>query len=532
MKLLDEVNVSVIPTSASKKFVLNGVTKVYPVYKIKISDLYYNDQNDRIATWISQYKTEHGDEYLGLLKKEQYNEVIEKFIVSSNPQSIEKTQNNIEILGQREPGVVLNDGRVIDGNRRFTCIRRLFKKNPVNCWFEAIILDLDIVNDKKRIKMLELTIQHGEEKKVDYNHLERLVGVYQDIVDSKLLTIEEYAQSTNETVAETKKRVDASMILAEFLEYIGMPKQFYVAREYQIVSLISDMLDLFKKCNSKEMVDHVKEIVFLNLMMGTIGEERKYIKNLGQIISNGYFDEYYKKQKEIGDKIEERRSTQELENLLDLKQFCKNNVDVVDDLNDSLDDVLLESRRTETHNKPAQIVTKTIKSLNEIDLNVVNNLNQLEKDVVINQVRKLSRMINKIDEAAGNEIQAEVPEKKQTVEDAIKFSSVIAKPLKYNESIIYVAPTAITSLCFKATIKCSNLSETKFINFADDKFEAMSPEYEINNGENSILVELNSKVSSSKKCYLIVKSRDCNSHEANIVYEIDVDIAFNGDFGF
>lgn len=311
-----------------------------------------------------------------------------------------------------------------------------------------------------------------------------------------------------------------------------MPKQFYVAREYQIVSLISDMLDLFKKCNSKEMVDHVKEIVFLNLMMGTIGEERKYIKSLGQIISNGYFNEYYKKQKEIGDKIEERRSTQELENLLDLKQFCRNNVDVVDDLNDSLDDVLLESRRTETHNKPAQIVTKTIKSLNEIDLNVVNNLNPLEKDVVINQVRKLSRMINKIDEAAGNEIQAEVPEKKQTVEDAIKISSLIAKPLKYNESIIYVAPTAITSLCFKATIKCSNLSETKFINFADDKFEAMCPEYEINNGENSILVELNSKVSSSKKCYLIVKSRDCDSHEANIVYKIDVDIAFNGDFGF
>ena len=67
MKLLDKINITVIPTNASKKFVLNGAAKVYPVYKIKIDELYYNDQNDRIATWISQYKNEYGNDYLNLL---------------------------------------------------------------------------------------------------------------------------------------------------------------------------------------------------------------------------------------------------------------------------------------------------------------------------------------------------------------------------------------------------------------------------------------------------------------------------------
>ena len=68
--------------------------------------------------------------------------------------------------------------------------------------------------------MLELSIQHGEEKKVDYNPIDRLVGVYQDIVETQLLTVEEYAYSTNETVFEVKKRIESAMLLVEFLDFI------------------------------------------------------------------------------------------------------------------------------------------------------------------------------------------------------------------------------------------------------------------------------------------------------------------------
>lgn len=533
MKLLDKINITVFPTNASKKFVLNGVTKIYPIYKIKIDELYYNDQNDRIATWISQYKNEYGNDYLNLLNIENYNDVIEKFVISSNPQSIEKTQNNIEILGQREPGVVLNDGRIIDGNRRFTCIRRLYKKNPCNCWFEAIILDLDINNDKKRIKMLELTIQHGEEKKVDYNHLERLVGVYQDVVDTKLLTVEEYSQSTNESIAETRKRVEAATILAEYLEYIGMPKQFHIAREYQIVSLISDMLEVFKKCSSQEMINRVKEVVFINLLMGTIGDERKYTKNLNQIIVNGNFDEYYKEQKKIETRINNRRSTQQFDSLIDLKMFSKTNVDIVQDLSDSFDEILLDSKRTETHSKPSQIFTKSIKSLNEIDLNIVNNLTPVEKEVVVNQIKKLNRMVNKINEVAGGSVQEPITEVKQKVEDHIKNSNTLTiKPIKCGESFNYISPLKITSLCFKTIIDCSNLSKAKTALFTNEDYEPISDSFEICNGENELLVELNSKISLNNKCYLVIRDKDYSNNEANIIYEIAIDISFVGDFGF
>ena len=192
----------VIKTGLSKKITINGVTKAYPVYKVRLDMLFYNDQNDRIATWISQYKSENGIDSFADLDREEFNSIIERFIVQSNEAAIEKTQLNISLVNQREPGVTLSDGRIIDGNRRFTCLRRLSKENTEFNWFETVILETNIESDRKQIKMLELAIQHGEEKKVDYNPIDRLVGVYQDIIDTELFVQVKYFAIRSNTSQE------------------------------------------------------------------------------------------------------------------------------------------------------------------------------------------------------------------------------------------------------------------------------------------------------------------------------------------
>jgi len=50
---------AVLKTTLTRKLTVDGLTKAYPVYKVKLDWLFYNDQNDRIATWISQYKAQH-----------------------------------------------------------------------------------------------------------------------------------------------------------------------------------------------------------------------------------------------------------------------------------------------------------------------------------------------------------------------------------------------------------------------------------------------------------------------------------------
>ena len=182
-------------TEMTRKLTLDGVTKAYPVYRVHLDSLYYNDQNDRIATYISQYRSEHDGAAPDPSDREGYNAVIEQFIIDSNPDAIRKTRTNIEMVGQREPGVVLSDGRVIDGNRRFTCLRRLQRVSPDPLYFETVLMDMDIRADRKQIKLLELAIQHGEEKKVDYDQIDYAIGTWRDITETGLLTVEEYAAS-------------------------------------------------------------------------------------------------------------------------------------------------------------------------------------------------------------------------------------------------------------------------------------------------------------------------------------------------
>lgn len=62
-----------------------------------------------------------------------------------------------------------------------------------------------------------MAIQHGEEKKVDYDLIDYAVGTYRDVIQTKLLSVEEYAASTNESAADVRKRIEIAGIISEFL---------------------------------------------------------------------------------------------------------------------------------------------------------------------------------------------------------------------------------------------------------------------------------------------------------------------------
>ena len=231
-------------TKQTRKVTFAGKTELYPVYRVRLDAMYYNDQNDRIATWISRYRAENGAGALSTLKSREYNDVIENFIYESNPDSIKRTQKNIALVGQQQPGVILADGRIVDGNRRYTCLRRIQRESGEKQFFETVIMNADMNRDRKQIKLLELAIQHGEEKKVDYDMIDYAIGTYRDVVVTKLLTAEEYAASTNESVADVRKRIETAGLISEFLEYVKLPGQYHVARDYQVYSLFFEMLPL------------------------------------------------------------------------------------------------------------------------------------------------------------------------------------------------------------------------------------------------------------------------------------------------
>lgn len=381
-------------TTLTRKVTYGGKTVVYPVYRVRLDKLYYNDQNDRIATWISRYESENGKGALTVLDTENYNRIIENFICESNLDAIQKTQKNIAFVGQREPGVTLADGRIVDGNRRFTCLRRIQRDSSEPVYFETVIMDMDIQEDKKQIKLLELGIQHGEEKKVDYDLIDYAVGTYRDIVQTKLLTIEEYASSANETKANVKKRIEIAEVINDFLKYIRLSEQYHVAREYQVYSLFQEMMAPLKKLDAHEK-KQLKVIVFNNAMMNAMPDQRKFIRDIKALINSGTYKSYFDDQRRLADIISHKYSTITIRSKDDVDRFALENSEIKEELQMSMERALLKSNFHVQKTKPAEKVAESISSMMEVDSRLFDKLDVDEKEKLKSELDELARIVDK-----------------------------------------------------------------------------------------------------------------------------------------
>ncbi len=380
-------------TTLTRKVTYGGKTVVYPVYRVRLDMLYYNDQNDRIATWISQYESENGKDSLSGLNRDIYNRIIENFIVESNPESIARTQKNISMVGQREPGVTLADGRVVDGNRRLTCLRRIQREKTEPVYFETVIMDVDIREDKKQIKLLELAIQHGEEKKVDYDLIDYAVGTYRDIEQTKLLTIEEYAGSTNESVADVRKRLEIAEQINEFLEYIGLPEQYHIAREYQVYSLFQEMMAPLKQLNDEEK-QQLKHIAFNNVMMQAIPDQRKFIRDIKALVKNDTYASYFKDQEKLSQQISEKYKETPIRNKADIEKFASDHTDLTEEMQVSMERSKLKSRSEILKARPVENVSKSISLMMEVDSRQFDRMTEEEKDKLLSKLSELNEIVD------------------------------------------------------------------------------------------------------------------------------------------
>lgn len=389
---------AVIKTTMTRKLTVDGLTKAYPVYKVKLDWLFYNDQNDRIATWISQYKAQHEGKTPDTADREAYNNIIEEFIVASNPDAIRKTQMNIELVEQREPGVVLADGRIIDGNRRFTCLRRLAQRNERYGYFETVILDRSIENNAKQIKMLELSIQHGEESKVDYNAIDRLVGIYDDVVETGLLTEEEYSRSTNEPLSDVRRRIEVAKLMVEFLEFINAPKQFYIARDLQLAFPLEELSKLLRKCHDDEEAEDLKIAAFNNILMQPSTDMTRFVRSIKSIIGSDYQEEFLEEQRELAAQVIDTLPPVGKMDTTTIREVIRANDEVVQSLERSMDKCLTKVKKNETRNRPVQLAEKATTFLESIDQHILLKLGDSELRRLDRQLTKLEAVIAQIRE--------------------------------------------------------------------------------------------------------------------------------------
>ncbi len=394
-------NESVQETDQVVKLTVDGQTSSYKVYRVRLEDLYFNDQNDRIATFISKYKSENGENSLKRDDLIKYNTIIHRFIEESNKDRLRQTQDNIQLLGQQKYGIVLRDGRIIDGNRRYTCLRNLSKQSEKFSYFETVILDKDFEHSAKQIKMLELQIQIGAEERVDYDPVDRLVGIYRDIDENGLLTIEEYARSTNTKESIVKKDLEVARLIVEYLESIKAPKKYYIAREQKIDGPIRELYNALGNIKDEDKKERFKYIAFSNLLMKPDDDMTRFIRNLKNITKSVYFEEFIDKEEDIAEEILDS-IPDDSEDISDDIAKCRGQKEYKEKLNRTMEVMTQKEKVKKTHDAPVKMLETAVDSLKSIDLKLLARFDEEKIDEMKNNIEVIEELVDEIKEAISN----------------------------------------------------------------------------------------------------------------------------------
>ena len=388
----------------TKKMNIKGQVRNMDVYRIPINMLYYNDKNDRIATWISKYESENGS--IRNLDTDAYNDKIQEYIIKSDKQKFVTTMNNIKNFSQLEAGVVFIDGRVIDGNRRFTCLRKLFQDTGDQsfAYFDAVILNNEI--SEKEIKLMELVLQHGQEGKVDYNPIEKLVGIYRDIIKDKLFDVKEYAKSIDAKDSDVEKSVQLATLMEDFLEYINAPEQFYIARELEIDGPLNEIYNIKRRIGSdEEKWEKVRIALYDNMLVKTNNQESsditRIIRDFGKkVVENDeVFDEYFEKHEEFSRELNDKLNISgEIVNTEYIRKEIRENDELKEKISNNLSDALYKAKKEEARKKPIEMLKSINDDLAKIDLTAVSRLTNDARIDFEEQLSILKEKTNSVEE--------------------------------------------------------------------------------------------------------------------------------------
>ena len=387
-----------------EKIQIDGKMELREIYLVDINTLYYNDENGRIATYIAEYNGENPKK-ISDLDFDEYNDTIMKYIKKSGTKNkYQTTKNDIARDGQKKAGIILEDGRIIDGNRRFTCLRELYKEtnNEKYKYFECFILPTPkTAHDRTVIKTLELKYQFGEDQREDYNPIDKLVHIYSCLIEEPIMfTPAEYRDRVNNqiTIADIKTAMTKAEIMCEYLEFINKPKRYDIARDKKIDGPIQEIASLKKKIKDKYTWSEVSSVLYSRLRDYNSGDTTRLMRELIKMYlkNPAAFEEVKKEVLMCEMKREEvvlYKQTTGVVNESKLEEYKKQQ----ENLNRNISSAVEKTKRNEAKQKQAEIAKNANKKLREIDLQELKYISDDLKKEIKNELENMKKYISQIE---------------------------------------------------------------------------------------------------------------------------------------
>lgn len=310
------------------------------VYRVPLEYLYYNNENGRIASAISRLDKELQPAYDD--ENPEYNDLIEKMIVEDNLSALKQTKSSIKKNGQKVFGYVLSDGRVIDGNRRFTALRQLSRESGSTQFFEAVILPItyDSKASRAEIKRLELAIQMGIEERESYDPVDLAVDIYQTIITSKLMTEQDYAREANLTPRGVSVKISAVELIHDFLRFVNAKEHAYHivkdAKLYNSLEELSKKLNKqYPKKGPKYEEAKIASFSILIKILTTGGQTVHELRPFYEILTSSSMDEFIDGAEEAIEEMRDNLESQEIKSVTDLRVAIESSTPEIRQINET-----------------------------------------------------------------------------------------------------------------------------------------------------------------------------------------------------
>ena len=381
IKLADEGKI--IKTGAKPKLPIKveGVSSdTLDVYQIPLKYLYYKDKNGRISTGIAEFEDEVNP--VSDMVNPEYNNLVARIIEGMNPGALKHTQKSISESGQQVYGWVLDDGRIIDGNRRFTALRNIREKTGQTVYFEAVVLPFSYNNDSERVKIkqLELAIQMGVEEREDYDPVDLAIDIYKTTAgDDPIMTLADYAKTSRISKAKLTDYYHGAVYVKKFLEFIGaLPTSYNIIKDsktwtqFQVMgkTLNSEFGDDPEaQVRKNETMNSYFGIILHQMHVGVIGNTaRNQVRDFDRyIVKSSDNSDFNEEVTDVVEDLSEAIQEANVKNYADLSKELANENDLIKKFGESYDAHMHAAKSGES-------IDKFIKNIRD-DVNYYRGLN-------------------------------------------------------------------------------------------------------------------------------------------------------------
>ena len=251
---------------------LKGKRELLNVYSIPLEFLYFNIKNGRFkAEYLEEVRRRGGKELDPTDEKDSKR--IQTLLLNLDPNSTSQTEEDIKQRGQWQPGIMTDDGFVIDGNRRLSILQKLSSIDKKFNMMKVARLPNSV--NKNDLWKLEAGIQLGKDEIVRYGPINELLKLREGI-EAGLGPLEiAHTLYGYEDVKEIEKKLDRLKLIENYLEFNGTPQKYSEAKNKveHFINLQNIMTYLDSYTDDAELKRDVKRAIF-----GLIQDGRSHLE--------------------------------------------------------------------------------------------------------------------------------------------------------------------------------------------------------------------------------------------------------------